>query len=108
MANQWQGNSRGETMTILQELITELHALDRRLAHYEEKYGLLSETFYDWFQSGEEPDDPEWVSEFALWAGAYQLKLRRQEKYQRLLRERLDRSTTVKLMQQSVLVGADD
>lgn len=92
-------------MTILQELIAELHRIDRQLAQFEEKYGLLSETFYDWYQSGEEPEDPEWVTDFALWAGAYQLKLRRQEKYHHLLRDRLDRSTTAKLMQQSVLVG---
>ena len=93
-------------MTALQGLITELHTLDRQLADYEEKYGLLSETFYDWYQSGEEPEGPDWVTDFALWAGAYQLKLRRQEKYRRLLRERLDQSTPVKLMQQSVMVGA--
>ena len=93
-------------MTALQALITELHTLDRQLADYEEKYGLLSETFYDWYQSGEEPEDPDWVTDFALWAGAYQLKLRRQEKYRRLLRERLGQSTPVKLMQQSVMVGA--
>jgi len=74
--------SRGaKTMTTLQDLITELHTLDRELARYEEKYGLLSETFLAWYQSGEEPDDPAWVQDFALWAGAYQLKLRRQEKY---------------------------
>ena len=66
-------------MIISQELITELHMLDRQLAHYEAKYGLLSETFYAQYQSGEEPEDLEWVTDFALWAGTYQLKLRRQE-----------------------------
>jgi hypothetical protein len=93
-------------MTALQQLIVELHTVDRQLAQFEEKYGVLSETFYDWFQSGEEPEDPDWVTDFALWAGAYQLRLRRQEKYRHLLHDRLDRSTTTKLMQQSVMVGA--
>ncbi len=93
-------------MTALQQLIVELHTVDRQLAQFEEKYGVLSETFYDWFQSGEEPEDPDWVTDFALWAGAYQLRLRRQEKYRRLLRDRSDRSTTPKLMQQSIMVGA--
>lgn len=93
-------------MTTFQTLIGELHTLDRQLAQYEEKYGLLSETFYDWYQSGEEPEDPEWVTDFALWAGAYQLKRRRQEKYHRLLRERLQESNPATLMQQSVMVEA--
>ena len=93
-------------MTALQTLIAELHTLDRQLAQYEEKFGLLSETFYDWYQSGEEPEEQDWVTDFALWAGAYQLKLRRQEKYRRLLGERLYESNTVTLMQQSVMVGS--
>jgi len=32
-------------MTSLQELIAELHTLDREQARFEEQYGLLSETF---------------------------------------------------------------
>ncbi len=93
-------------MTILQDLITELHTLDRELARYEEKYGLLSETFFSWYQSGEEPDDPAWVQDFALWAGAYQLKLRRQEKYRRLVTESLARHAASGLMRQTLPVGA--
>ena len=93
-------------MTILQDLITELHTLDRELARYEEKYGLLSETFLAWYQSGEEPDDPAWVQDFALWAGAYQLKLRRQEKYRRLVAESLARSSVSGLIRQVLPVRA--
>jgi len=92
-------------MTTLQDLITELHTLDRELARYEEKYGLLSETFLAWYQSGEEPDDPAWVQDFALWAGAYQLKLRRQEKYRRLVTESLTRHAAPGLMHQALPVG---
>ncbi len=94
-----------KTMTTLQDLITELHTLDRELARYEEKYGLLSETFLAWYQSGEEPDDPAWVQDFALWAGAYQLKLRRQEKYRRLVSESLTRRTAPGLIRQALPVG---
>jgi hypothetical protein len=95
-----------KTMTTLQDLITELHTLDRELAHYEEKYGLLSETFLAWYQSGEEPDDPAWVQDFALWAGAYQLRLRRQEKYRRLVTESLARHTTPGRARPTLPVGA--
>jgi len=92
-------------MTNLQDLITELHTLDRELARYEEKYGLLSETFFSWYQSGEEPDDPAWVLDFALWAGAYQLKLRRQEKYRRLVSDSLARHAAPVLIRQELPVG---
>lgn len=93
-------------MTTLQELIEELHTLDQELAHFEHKYGLLSETFFTWYQSGEEPEDPDWVQDFALWAGTYQLKLRRQEKYRRLVAETLAQHGVPTLMRESLLVGA--
>lgn len=93
-------------MTPLQELIEELHTLDQELARFEHKYGLLSETFFAWYQSGEEPEDPDWVQDFALWAGTYQLKLRRQEKYRRLVAEALARRGVPVLMRESLLVGA--
>ena len=93
-------------MPPLQELIAELHTLDHELARFEHKYGLLSETFFAWYQSGEEPEDPNWVQDFVLWAGTYQLKLRRQEKYRRLVAETLAQRGTLTLMRESLLVGA--
>lgn len=93
-------------MTSLQELIAELHTLDRELARFEEKYGLLSATFFAWFQSGEEPENPDWVQDFALWAGTYQLKLRREEKYHRMVAEILSRRDAPTLMRESLLVGS--
>lgn len=68
-------------MTRIQEVIEELHGLDQKLARFEHQYGILSETFFAWYQNGEEPENPDWVQDFALWAGIYQLRLRRQEKY---------------------------
>lgn len=93
-------------MTDLQELIKELHNLDQQLARFEEKYGVLSETFFAWYQSGQEPDDPDWVQDWALWAGTYQLKLRRQDKYHRLIAESLTQHDAATLMRESLLVGA--
>jgi len=93
-------------MTALQELIDELHTLNQELARFEHKYGLLSETFFAWYQSGEEPEDPNWVQDFALWAGTYQLKLRRQEKYRSLVTKTLTQHGVPTVMRESVLVGA--
>jgi len=92
-------------MNSIQELVKELHGLDRQLADFEHRYGVLSETFFTWFQSGEEPEDPDWVQDFALWAGTYQLKLRRQEKYRRLISEILTQRDVPAIMNESHLIG---
>lgn len=46
----------GNTLT-LQDIIIDIHALNEDLAMYERKYGVLSETFYESYQNGEEPKD---------------------------------------------------
>ncbi len=92
-------------MTELQTLIKEIHTLNQELGKFERKYGLLSVTFYTWYQSGEEPEDAAWVQDLALWAGTYQLKLRREKKYQQLLAQALTRQRASDLMRDAVLVG---
>jgi hypothetical protein len=69
----------------LQEIITDIHALNEDLEVYERKYGVLSETFYEMYQSGEEPDDEAWVLDWADWAGAYKILLRRQAQYRKTI-----------------------
>lgn len=92
-------------MTVAQELIEELHGLDQQLARFEQQYGILSETFFAWYRSGEEPDNSDWVQDFALWAGVYQLKLRRQEKYRRFVSEIVTQRSLPALMHEAVYVG---
>ena len=46
---------------------------------------MLSETFYELYTSGEEPEDDAWVLDWSDWAGAYQTLLRRQEQYRRTI-----------------------
>jgi hypothetical protein len=69
----------------LQEIIADIHALNEDLEVYERKFGVLSETFYELYLSGEEPDDEAWVLDWADWAGAYKILLRRQEQYRRTI-----------------------
>jgi hypothetical protein len=40
-----------------QDIIADIHALHEDLEVYERKYGVLSETFYELYTKGEEPDD---------------------------------------------------
>jgi hypothetical protein len=65
----------------LQDIITDIHALTEDIEVYERKYGILSDTFYELYTSGIEPDDDNWVLDWSDWAGAYQILLRRQQQY---------------------------
>jgi hypothetical protein len=69
----------------LQEIIADIHALNEDLEAYERKYGVLSETFYESYTNGEEPEDESWVMDWADWAGAYKILLRRKEQYHRAI-----------------------
>ncbi len=69
----------------LQDIITDIHAITEDLEIYERKYGVLSETFYELYSRGEEPEDDAWVLDWVDWAGAYQILLRRQEQYRRTI-----------------------
>ena len=73
-----------EEMT-LQDIIADIHALQEDMEVYERKYGVLSETFYEAYVNGEEPEDDSWVLDWSDWAGAYKIWLRRQEQYRRTI-----------------------
>ncbi|GEM_PF-590755 len=63
---------------ILQEIIDDIHVLTDDVRVYERKYGILSETFYEIYSSGTEPENDDWVLDWSDWAGAYKILLRRQ------------------------------
>jgi hypothetical protein len=70
----------------LQDIIVDIHALNADLEAYEQKYGVLSETFYESYINGEEPEDDAWMLDWADWAGAYKILLRRQEQYRHTIK----------------------
>jgi hypothetical protein len=65
----------------LQEILTDIHALEEDLLSFERKYGVRSETFYAAYTSGEEPEDESWVLDFSEWASVYRTWLERQAEY---------------------------
>lgn len=72
----------------LQDIIADIHALTEDLEVFERKYGVLSETFYELYQRGVEPDNDAWVldwADWADWAGAYDIFLERQQQYRRTI-----------------------
>ena len=68
----------------IHELVVEMKLLERRLTPYEEKYGVLSEDFYEALMAGklEQYDDyDETRADFSRWKGLYETWLRRKQAY---------------------------
>ena len=66
----------------LHELVIEMKLLERRLSLYEEKYGILSEDFYNALMAGELAEYDEYDetrADFTRWKGIYETWLRRKE-----------------------------
>ncbi len=74
----------------LHELVIEMKLLERRLTLYEEKYGILSEDFYNALMSGKlarYDGYDETRSDFSRWKGIYETWQRRKSKYDRQLQD---------------------
>ncbi|MCP4400418.1 MAG: hypothetical protein GY801_24315 [bacterium] len=69
----------------LQDIIDDIHGLHEDVEAYERKYGILSETFYELYMRGVEPEDDTWVLDWTDWAGVYKILLRRQEQYRKTI-----------------------
>jgi hypothetical protein len=80
--------AEGQNMTI-HELIRSIHDLENYLKKFEEKYGLLSDDFYRLATTGK----LEQSNDFIEWLGIFEIKLKRERKYQQWLSERLAEQT---------------
>jgi len=72
----------------LQEILSDIHALEEDLLAFERKYGIRSEVFYAAYISGEEPEDDSWVLDFGEWASVYRTWLARQAEYRNEIQRR--------------------
>lgn len=73
------------------ELVIEMKLLERRLTLYEEKYGVLSEDFYNALMAGKLAEYgayDETRADFSRWKGIYETWRRRREAYRRQIQER--------------------
>lgn len=78
----------------LAEIMRDIHHLGHELERFERKYGVLSETFYESYMAGEEPEDDAWVLDFTEWAGLYAIWRDRQKAYaQEIERLRQEQTT---------------
>jgi len=65
----------------LDELIESIHALETYLQRFEDKYRLRSEDFYRLVQEDKLEQNPDFIE----WLGVYEIKLKREKRYQRTL-----------------------
>ena len=67
----------------LDEILQDIHAMEEDLLVYERKYGIPTETFYESYMRGEEPEEIAWVPDWSMWAGAHEILKDRQERYRK-------------------------
>lgn len=79
----------------LDDILQDIYALQDEMRAYERKYGVLSETFYQSYQSGEEPPEDAWVRDWTAWASAYQIWLRRQAQYRATIQALYSQSRSI-------------
>ena len=70
------------------DILIDIHALERELIDFEQRYGIRSETLYAAYTSGEEPENEEWVLDFGEWASIYKTWLTRQAEYRNEVQRR--------------------
>ena len=70
----------------MRDLISDIHALDRELQRFEEKYNLLSEDFYQLYETGRLRDEVvvEEIDDYGRWAALYRMRLRRKAQQDRI------------------------
>jgi len=69
----------------LEEVLQDIHGLDKRLQKLEQQYGMLSEDLYALYRLGE----LEQSRDLIRWVGYYELRQERERAYAAALRERL-------------------
>jgi len=81
-------------------IVQDIHRLNHELERFERKYGVMSETFYEAYSAGEEPEDDAWVLDFEKWAGLYEVwRDRRQVYFQVIQRLRTEQPSLSKVIQ---------
>lgn len=89
------------SMMTIDEVVRDIHALEADLENYERKYGILFETFYEAYHSGEEPPDDAWTLDWSDWAGAYEIRERRRKQYQDLIQSLTARTSLSEVLKRA-------
>ena len=84
----------------IHELVIEMKLLERRLTLYEEKYGVLSEDFYNALVAGhlaryDEFDETR--ADFSRWKGIYETWMRRKKSYTQQIKAKREFSEALRV-----------
>jgi len=88
----------------LTTLVQDIHRLNHELERFERKYGVMSQTFYELYSAGEEPEDDAWVLDFEKWAGLYEVWRDRQQAYNETMQRLRGEQPSLSKVIQSVAV----
>jgi len=78
------------TALTLNGIIQDIHAMDEELWHYESRYGLRTQYFYELYKMGQLRDeDPLESRDYSDWAACYEIRRHREELYDQLVRAKL-------------------
>jgi len=71
-------------------LLREIYQAEAELRWFEQKYGLLSETFYRLYEQGQLRDeDPSELQEYLEWSGWWEIYQNRRQRYEQAIEARL-------------------
>jgi hypothetical protein len=83
-----------EEKTTAETLLRDVYEAEAAQRWFEQKYGLLSETFYRLYQQGRLRDeDPDEIREYMEWAGWHEIHQDRRQRYDQLIQQRLESLT---------------
>lgn len=79
-----------EEFITAESLLKDIFEAESSLRWFEQKYSLLSETFYRIYQRGQLRDeDPDEIQEYMEWSGWYEIHKDRRWRYERAIEQRL-------------------
>lgn len=78
-----------------ESLLRDIYEAESALRWFEQKYGLLSATFYRVYQQGRLRDeDPDEIQEYMEWSGWYEIYEDRRQRYEQVVEQHLQELTT--------------
>jgi hypothetical protein len=76
-------------------LLREIYQAETELRWFEQKYAVLSETFYRLYEQGQLRDeDPAEIQEYLEWSGWWEVYQNRRQRYEQAIVQRLQTMTT--------------
>jgi hypothetical protein len=73
-----------------EDVLRDIYQAEAELRWFEQKYGILSETFYRMYQQGQLRDeDPTEIQQYLEWAGWYEIYQDRHQRYDRAIEQQL-------------------